>query len=426
MVQNNKQEKPSFIDYLYVLVKWRKMIIINFLVVSVIAVIISLIIPKWYKSTITIMPPAEQTTSLGGLSTIMNKLPVGNLGMGNILGFSEQTSRFIAMLESRTIMESVIYKFNLIERYKQKDIEETIEELKNHVTVEVEEEGTISVGVEAGTPYVSSKNSDDDARLCARNMANFFIEELDRINKKLKTSQAHNKRLFIEKRYKQNLKDLKASEDSLKIFQQKYGVIALPEQTEATIAAVSELKAQIITKEVELDALKEYLGGSHSETKQVKSTLDALNKKYTELKKGNSGNDLNQTIKKQELFITLQNLPELGMRYLRLYREVKIQQNIQEFLLPVYEEAKIEEARDTPTVQVLDKAAIPIKKYRPQRALMVLFWGFCSLLLSIIVVFIIEHLDSLKRNNAEEYRKYNEIISTVKNDISKFLPFKRK
>ncbi|MFO7891892.1 MAG: Wzz/FepE/Etk N-terminal domain-containing protein [bacterium] len=425
MVKNTEKENPSFIDYVYILVKWRKMIIINFLVVCIVTAIISLIIPKWYKATTTIMPPSEQTTSLGGLSSIMNKLPVGNLGMGNILGFSEQTSRFIAMLESRTIMESVIDEFNLMEKYKQKNIEETIEELRNHVSIKVEEEGTITVGVEAGTPYLSTKKTDNEARNRAKNMTNFFIEELDRINKRMKTSQAHNKRIFIEKRYEQNLKDLKSAEDSLKKFQQRYGVISLPEQTEATISAASELKAQIITKEVELEALSEYFGKSHSETQKVKSTLKALKNKYTELKKGDFDKTIKQNIQKQELFLTLQHLPELGLRFVRLYREVKIQENIQEFLLPVYEEAKIEEARDTPTVQVLDKAAIPIKRHKPQRSLLVLFLGFCSLLLSIIAVFIIENIASLKRNDPEKGEKYNEIISVLKNDISKILHFKR-
>jgi len=414
MVRNHEKEKPEFVDYIYILVKWRKLIIINFLVVCIITAVISLIIPKWYKANTTIMPPFEQTSGLGGVSSIMNKLPVASMGMGNILGFSEQTSRFIAMLQSRTIMESVINEFDLKKRYQKENIEETIEELRGHVSVKVEEEGTITVSVEAGTPYLSSAKKDDEAGYLARDMTNFFIDELDRINKKLKTSQAHNKRVFIEKRYNQNLEDLKSAEDSLRQFQQKYGIISLPEQTQATISAASELKAQIITKEVELDALKESLGSTHSETRQVKSTLNALKKKYNELKKGTSENDRQQTIQNQELFLTLQHLPELGLRYVRLYREVKLQETLQEYLLPVYEEAKIEEVRDTPTVQVLDQAVKPEKKYKPHRALMVIIFGFLSLFLFVIAAYIVVNIQYYKETNQNKYKKIQYIINQLR------------
>ncbi len=390
------------------------MIIINFLVVCIITAGISFIIPKWYKATATIMPPVEQTSGLNGLSSIMNRLPVGNIGMGSILGFSEQTSRFIAMLQSRTIMESVINEFDLEKRYKKENIEETIEKLRDHVSVKVEEEGTITVSVEAGTPYFSSEKKDNEARYLARDMTNYFIKELDRINKKLKTSQAHNKRVFIEKRYKQNLEDLKSAEDSLKQFQQQYGVISLPEQIQATISAASELKAQIITKEVELEALKESLGSSHSETRQVKSTLNALKKKYNELKKGSSELNIQKITKDQELFLTLQHLPELGLRYVRLYREVKLQETLQEFLLPVYEEAKIEEVRDTPTVQVLDQAVKPERKDKPHRALMVIIFGFLSLFLFVIAAYIVVNIQYYKETNQNKYNKIQYIINQLR------------
>ena len=417
MVQNNKQEKPSFIDYVYVLVKWRKMIIINFLVVSIIAAGVSLIIPKWYRASSTIMPPAEDTTPLGGLTSLMTKLPVSNLG--NIMGMSQEGSRFLAMLNSRTIMEATVKKFNLIERYNTENMEETIEQLRNHIKIDLNEEGTITVSAEAGTPFLSSKSENNEARNQSRDMANFIIQELDKINKQLKTNKAHNNRLFIEKRYLQNIADIRKAEIAFKEFQKKYGTISIEEQTQATISVVSELKAQIIAKEIEFEALNKYTGSNNSEVIRVKKELAALQNKFEELQKGNSTN-VDTTIQKQDLLLTLNDIPDLGIKYLRLFRELKLQESILEFLLPIYEQAKIEEAKNVPTLQILDKAVSPVLRVRPKRSIFVIFWAFISLLISITFVFSIEHIQNMKQTNPEKYNKINHIITTIKNDIKIF------
>lgn len=374
------EKELIIIDYLKVLFKNRKFIIIIFLVVTVITIVISLLMPVWYRAQTTILPPIEES-ELASFSSLISDLPLKALGLG---GKTSQAEIFLATLKSRTVMEAAARKFDLMKRYKARNIEDTVKELRSHVGINLDDEGTITLFVEAGTPWftIFKKENSDTARELARDMANFFITELDRVNKHLKTARAKNARIFIEKRYQQNINDLHRAEEEFKQFQQKNGTIALPEQTTATISAAAELKAQIIAKEVEIGVLKKYVGNSHADLVKSRNELMELKRKYNEFKskRQRRGQD------SQDLFLNLEEVPDLALQYARLYREVMLQEKITEFLLPQYEQAKIQEAKDTPTVQVLDKAVKPIRKHKPKRAIIVIFYSFLSLILSSMYV----------------------------------------
>ena len=383
------RKKNTTIDFLTILIRRWKFIVTVFLLVTMIAVVFSLILPLWYRAYTTILPPVED----GGLSTftsLLSDLPLRALGLGG--GVSDQTELFLAMLKSRTVMESAALEFDLINLYKAKNIEETIKELRSHAGVHLEDEGTITFFAEAGTSWLGTfrPTKKDEARELARDMANFFIEELDRINKQLKTARAKNIRIFIERRYQQNIDDLHTAEENFKKFQQEYGTIALEQQTSATISAAAELKAQIIAKEVEIGVLQKSVGETHGEYVRARNELRELRRKYQEFKSEKSEFaplDDNRA-DRQDLFLRLDEVPGLGLQYVRLYREVLLQEKIMEFLLPQYEQAKIQEAKDTPTVQVLDEAVKPIRKHRPKRAMIVVFFGFLSFVFSAMYIYI--------------------------------------
>ena len=380
-------KKTGLSIFFHILIKHRRRIITNFILVCILSVLISLILPEWYRSYSTILPPTDEQ-DITNISSFVSDLPMRALGLGQT---SEQTEIYIATLKSRTIMESVANKFNLMKKYKVKNIEKTIKILRKHCGVNLDEENTITIFAEAKTPWfaIFDKNKKNRARLLARDMANFFISELDRISAKLRTTKARNTRIFIEERYNQNIDDLHHAEELFKQFQEKYGTIALPEQTTATISAMAELKAQIITKEVELGVLRKNVGEKHSEFIKTNDELKELNKKYDELNVGKLNNILNKPTKtnQSDVFLTLEDVPNLGLQYTRLYRDVLIQEKIMEFILPQFEQAKIQEAKDTPTVQILDEAVQPIKKHRPKRMIIVLFYGLLSFIFSILYFY---------------------------------------
>lgn len=406
----------NIIDYISVLVRWRKLVVINFIIFTFSTAIISIIIPKTFTAQTTILPPSEESDAFG-LAGLIGNLPFGGLGMGGLAG---ETNIFLAILNSRTVMETIARKFDLMELYQKENMEETVKTLRERINMEVNDDGTITVSASARTSFFAyNAEEKNKARNLARDMANAFVEELDRVNTRLKTEKARNNRVFIEKRYLQNLADLQKAEEELKSFQQTYGVVALPEQTEATIQAMSELNAKIIVKEIEIAVLSQYVSSSHSELSRAKSELSELVIKFNEMKSGKSDDmaDDNDERYDVELLIPLSEAPDLGLKYLRLFREVTLQQKIQEFLLPQYEQAKIQEAKDTPTVQVLDEAIAPIKRSSPKRTIMVLFSAFLSLIMSVSLIFIFEYLKRIKAEEGEDFEKISSAISLIKNDL---------
>lgn len=384
------------------------------MIVCVIAAGVSLILPKWYTAQTTILPPSEEGGGLG-LSSILSNIPSAGLGLG--LGpLSEEMNTFIAILKSRIVMESVAKKFDLMKRYKSENMEETVRTLRDHVSVEVNDEGTISLLVEAGTPYLGSEEEENEARELARDMANFFIEELNRVNTRLKVEKARNTRIFIERRYHQNLEDLRFVEEEFKQFQQEHDAIALPEQTAAAITAAAELKAEIIAKEVEVGVLSKYVSNSHTNLVRAKNELNELRGKYDEFRYGSSagnksGNDNNDS---KDLFLPFDEVPDIGLQYARLLREVKLQEKLLEFLLPQYEQAKIQEQKDTPTVQVLDPAIAPIKKSRPKRAIIVAIAGLATLFILVTILSIYERVLMLQELDKEKYGKIMNLFMLLK------------
>jgi len=410
--------RSNIIDYFSVVVKWRKLIFVNFIVVCIITAIISLIVPKTFSANSTILPPTNEADAFG-LSSLIGNLPLGALGFG---GVSEETYTFMAILHSRTVMEAIAEKFDLMNKYDYENMEYTIEELRENVIIEINEDGTITLSSMASTKFLPGEEEENETRRLARDMANAFIEELDRVNTQLKTEKAHNNRIFIEKRYEQNINDLKNAEEELNAFQKTYGVIALPEQTVIAIETAAELNANIIAKEVEVSVLSGYVSESHSELTRAKSELTELRRKFDEMKTGRNRDILNNNgTQNTRLFIPLNEVPDLGLKYVRRYREVSLQQKILEFLLPQYEQAKIQEAKDTPTVQVLDKAVTPVKRKKPKRAIMVLLAGLLSMVFSVTGVFFVEYIRHLEASQQEDYRKVENILQSLRSDVRKLL-----
>ena len=81
------------------------------------------------------------------------------------------------------------------------------------------------------------------------------------------------------------------------------------------------------------------------------------------------------------------------MEFSRLFREVKIQDTVFTLLTAQFEQAKISEARDTPTVQLLDKAVPADFKSRPKVKQNMAIAGAVSLFIGILLAFFLEALN---------------------------------
>ncbi len=410
MEQLMSKKELSFWDYFALLVKWRKLIVVNFVVICVLAIILSFILPKWYRAETTLLPPVDQSTSAFGLASMLGDLPFGDLG---ITGMGAPAELFKAILESRTVAQAVIEKWDLMEVYKKEKLEATIQTLWDHTRTQITDEGLITISVEERNPQL------------AASIANSYVEELDRVNQMSSASQAKSTRIFIEGRLKQTRENLSNAEEALRHFQEENKTVSLTDQTAAVIQSAAELKANQIALEVEKGVLSKTLSIAHPQIVRLQSEIDELQKQLDQITLGDLDRSQNggesQPRGEGDFNIPLAEVPSVGLHLARLIREVKIQEAIFELLTQQCEQAKIQEAKDTPTVQVLDRAVPPKLRSKPIRRKIVIFGGGLSIFLSFIFIGWVEYINGLREHRQEEYTKLQNLFLELKTDMLPFL-----
>lgn len=372
-------QKITLIEVLGIIVRWRRFIISVFLSVTFASAIVSFLLPKWYASETSIMPPRSRSLlgGIGSVSSLQREIPL----LRSIAGAagSEDVYRYLAILKSRNAFEKVVTKFNLVEVYNisDKSIPKAAAVLENNVIFKLGEEGTISI-----TVY------DEDAQR-ATAMANYFVDIINEIGNDINAQETHGDRAFLEKRVSENKADLRASEDQLRDFQKRHGFVAIPQETQASISSAAELYATKTMMEVQLGIAERRYGEDNPLVQAGKTELAGLSAK-------------------------LQTLPDLGMEYFRLYRDFAVQQKIYEFIVPLYEQAKYEEMREAPHAVVLDVAQVPEEPARPKKRLIVLVLAFVSLVSSVGVALFVEGMRNLKSSRPEEYQRLQDTWSEVR------------
>jgi uncharacterized protein involved in exopolysaccharide biosynthesis len=371
-------QEINLIDYIYIMFKWRKFVFYAVLGTFVLMMIVMyLIVPRYYKATTVILPP-KQKSQFSAASALKNMLPMGGFGLAKA---SDDLLLYRTIVSSRSCEEEIINTYDLIRRYDVDDIEYAIKELEGNFSAVIDEDD-VSLTI---TVY-------DKDSVIATSMANKFVEILNRISLSLTTREAKSNRVFIERRYRQNKDDMLAAEDSLRSLQERYSVYLVPDQFKAAIEAASRVKAEAILKEIEVGILSRTVSETDSRLIQARLELSEYNKKLQQMKFGNG------TIAYTgDLFPPFQRMPELGLLYFRYYRETQVQQQLFELLTPLYEQAKIEENRDTPSLLVLDKAVVPPKPAKPRRGLTAVIVTGIMLLLSLIFTFVLERIETMRK-----------------------------
>jgi uncharacterized protein involved in exopolysaccharide biosynthesis len=388
---NNEQIKigSTFFEFLTVVVKYRWFLLWFILVITLGATAYALLAPKWYKSTASVLP-AEKTDLLSTLSGLSNlaKGFSASKGLAALTGANSESDRYMAILMSATVTDDVIKKFDLRKDYDLEGdyYEKVVKEWKSNFELEIQDEGNLTLTVYDKNPQK------------AADIANYLIERLNQLNTSLSVTNAKANREFVEKRYFQNIADINNLENAMKEFQQKYGVIAVPEQLEATVKSMSEIYAELYKKEIELNVFKQTYGKDHPLSTTAEIEMNELKKKIEML---NKGTDSSQ--KDVKLLIPFKQAPELGNQYLKIYRNLEIQYKILEFVQPLYEQAKVEEARNTPSVIILDKAGPADRKAKPKGSLFALIGFVSSLLIGLFIVFFLEMFSKLKKYDPAKY-----------------------
>jgi|GEM_PF-179733 len=429
----------------------RKFILKNIGFVTVVSIIIALLLPKWYTSqAIILSSDAGRFSLLSSLSPI----PVADFGLSSL---SEDINKFIAILNSRSVKSHMVKKFDLINRYDEKDIEYAMVAFEEKMEIEVTEEGTLKISVIDKDPLVAKK------------MVEELLIQLDNINQRLSMDKGRYNREFLERRLNQARFDLATAEVNLKDFQEETGIVDIVSQISAQYEAygqiyIQETQRQLHEKEmqgrrqiqemqaygqlynqemiaytelyslkaqteIQLNVSKATLNPNNpaikrhevmlnEQEKQLDLITSSLDKQLLDiilgLEKIEGKNLINEleylptmiineleylpTMINFELeylptMINFDNFPELGMENARLIRALTIQNTLLELLLPQYETARLEETKNIPTLQIIDAPKVPINKSKPIRSLIVIASIIMGLVISIIYIFS-EHYSS--------------------------------
>jgi tyrosine-protein kinase Etk/Wzc len=383
MTEPTKQ--PSkFSDYIYVLYKWKKFLIINLFIVIVLAAIYALTLPLEYKAIATITIPPSEQMGLGGLTNMLGgKSSIASMG-SRLFGVTNQSEDIIiGLLNSRSALTKIIKKFDLMSYYEIDDnnMDKVIKAFRKDISSDPNEYGMVDFSVVNKNPKLSAE------------IANYMVHLTDSMNIHLNIEQARNNRIFIEQRYQKNISDLKIAEDSLYRFQRKYGIVSVPEQLDVTVKAAAEVESMLMKKEMEAYLMKQVYGDDSPQYQGVLAEQNLLKSKVQELK---SSQNLSAS---SNVLFAFKEMPAMAIQYLRTSREVQIQQTIMEFVLPLYEQAKVEEQKSIPTLIIIDEAIPPELKYSPKRSVIIL--GLFLLFTFLFIPFIFWGEKVLNREKPE-------------------------
>jgi tyrosine-protein kinase Etk/Wzc len=369
---NEMQKKElRFSDYIYILYKWKKFLIINLFIVLGLSTLYAFLLPLEYKATATIMIPPENESAFGGLTSLLGgKSSIASMG-SRLFGVSNTSEDILlGIINSRTALTDVINKFKLMEYYEidDKNVDKALKAFRNDISSDPNEFGMIDFSVINKSPEVSAQ------------IANYMVALVDSLNIEFNIERAKSNRIFIEKRYMQNVNDLRRAEDSLYKFQKKYGIVAVPEQLEVTVKAAAEVEAQLMKKEMEAYFIKQLYGEISPHYQGILAEQKLLKSKIQEMK---NSQDLSSS---SNILYPFKEMPDIAIQYLRTFREVELQQTIMEFVLPMYEQAKVEEQKSIPTIMIIDKAVPPELKHSPKRSFIIvgLFLVFSFILIPIV------------------------------------------
>jgi len=356
-------------------------------VTALVVAIATMFMSNTYRSTIRMMPPDKQNaSSMAALASMVfgGKSGTGSgtsdVGMmaGGLLGMQSSGALFVAVLKSRTAQETVVRDFRLEEAYGhpllrlRTSMENARRQLEDNTEIEEDRKsGIISLAV-----------IDKDPRRAAA-VAGGYVDELNRLLATLSTSAAGRERVFLEGELAKVKKDLDSADLELSQFASKNATLDPRDQGKAMVEAAASLEGQLIAAQSQLSGLQAIYTNQNVRVRSLNARIAELKKQLANQTGGgvDANNASDQGTNSELGFPSIRKLPLLGYTYADLYRRAKITETVYGVLTQQYESAKIQEAKEIPTVRVLDPADLPDRKYGPHRVLLTLIGALLGCLL---------------------------------------------
>jgi uncharacterized protein involved in exopolysaccharide biosynthesis len=409
--QNNQtiNNDIHLLDYLIILAKHSRMIVYVSVAIMVLTYLILVALPNKYTVRARLLPPQQNLTlsaqllnTLGGGGTPGAAAGVGGGIAAGLLGLKSPSDLYVSMMLGETIFDRIIKRFNLRKLYKEKYIETTRRALSKFVNISAQKDGIITVEV-----------TDKDPKRAAE-MANAFADELDKLLQGLATQEARGRLAFLEKERDQANQNLTKAENALRSFSEQHNVIQIDTQTRGVLEYTARLRAEIDAKEVQIQVMRQQATRFNYDMVKLETEVQGLKNKLKMAEKQYDPTCVD------DVCLTTDKVPALGLEYLRLYREVKFQNALHQLYSKVVELARMDMVKDFSVVQVVDQA-LPPEERSNRRFLPALLTGFVTGFIMIFFAFILEFWQKAEGNEENSRR-----LKALRDNLQQWAhPFRR-
>ena len=340
-----------------------------------VSLVVAFLIPTEYESTAELMPPDQQGSALESLASMAGGTASRALaGLSGLLGMKTSGDLFVGVLGSETVEDDLIAKFDLRKVYGKKHIKDLREKLESRTDLSVDKKSEIlKISVTDKSPQRAAA------------MAGEYINELNRLLASLNTSASHRERVFLQGRLAEVKQNLEQSEQQFSQFASANATLDVPAQGRAMLEASTQLQGQLIAAETELQGLRQIYTDNNVRVRETQARIDEIQRQLNNLRGDAGPSDAQGATDPTEAlsYPSIRKLPQLGVTYADLMRNTKIDEAVFEALTQQYEAAKVAEAKDLPTVKVLDPPLVPQQKSFPPRAVITICGGILALGLGI-------------------------------------------
>jgi len=355
----------NILDYLKLLVKYRKLLLCNLFIIIAISIVLSLIWPYKYKAVAKFIPSYNVQTPFSELRNVGTPDLFWMLGGGVFV-----SDIYVGILQSRTLMEDVVNKTGLMQVFKRRRIEDAIEDLEKSSSIVITDEQAITVTVFMPDPELAAL------------VANTWVNSLDLRSQAIISEQGSRHVLFLRDRLLDLARQLDSLSDSLAVFESKHRVFSMNEETKAAVDVYAELAVQLLQREIELMKWKD-AGTDLPIRRSIELEIENLQKKLEEIENNWTGGIIANA--------PLSKLPSLQLEHASMSRKKAVLDSLSSYLLLEYEIANLKALSNTPTLIVIDEAIPPEKRTWPARAKIVLISTLFAVLSNMMLVLALEN-----------------------------------
>jgi len=367
-----EKKEISILDILHYLVKNKRFIIIITLIFSIFAVIYSLLVPQYWVSTAAILPKESSNNALALAGSDLMGLSSSLLG-GSM---QKQSIELVTIMTTRSFSEDVINNFDLI-NYFEIDEEDQYKRMDKALILLDENMRAISFSNESGVVYVSIESKD---QFLSADIANYYCKKLEKINLTDRMTSGKEERIFLENRLADTKAEIDSLSDKILDFSSQNNILNLEEQTLQTLNQYSLLITRRIENEISIEMNKKFWDADSPLQEKLVAEKEVINDLIYRFE---SRNDINYAV-------TLDSIPDLYVKYNNLILQLEIKEKVYEFLYPMFEQAKLQEIKDLPTIEVIDKAVPAGIRSKPKRAQLCIMLFLAGFILSSFIVIVKE------------------------------------